>query len=84
MVVFKAVRQICQLAGVFDLTRSGKLIYLGAAYGGTFLMAALTYRLVEQPLRRRGREYAKRYLERTAQVDYVGGRPGQSIEISMP
>jgi peptidoglycan/LPS O-acetylase OafA/YrhL len=62
MIVFKAVRQIFQLAGILDLTSSGKLLYLGAAYAGTFAAAAATYSLVERPLRQVGRNYAREYL----------------------
>lgn len=68
MVTFKAVRQLCQLVGILDFTLSGKMLYLAAAYAGAFLMAALTHRFVEQPLRRRGRDYARLYLEKTGSL----------------
>ncbi|MDR3450066.1 MAG: acyltransferase [Alphaproteobacteria bacterium] len=69
MVVFKAVRQICQALSFYDFTTGGKIAYLVIAYIATFIAAALTYRFVENPLRKIGRHQAVAYLAATPLVE---------------
>jgi peptidoglycan/LPS O-acetylase OafA/YrhL len=69
MVVFKATREICQALGFYDFRPGPKVVYVLIAYSATFAAATLTYRFVEDPLRKFGRRQTSSYLAATRSQD---------------
>ena len=68
-ITFLGARKICMALGLDEARPGPKVVYFLVAFSATFVAAALTYRYVEDPLRKIGRRKTASYLAATRAAD---------------